>query len=251
MLGPAETRYSATDREALAIPWALEHFNTYCEGHKYVALTDHAALRYMLNNKDKTPRMHRMVAKLSPYEITLYYKPGSENHAADLLSRESVYMQSANNTTTDNVEVNVYTRSSANKSSRADASSSSSPATAVSAAHPVTVKRRRKPRLSDETYEVERILDRRVSADKPTEVEYLVKWKGWDDENDNTWETLATLKDASDSVVDFEIERQQKEIGGLVLQYDNFECNDCSKKCNNPTDLVVHQVQRTQTTSAI
>ena len=82
-------------------------------------------------------------------------------------------MQSANNTTTDTVEVNVYTRSSANKSSRADASSSSSPATAVSAAHPVTVKRRRKPRLSDETYEVERILDRRVSADKPTEVVYI------------------------------------------------------------------------------
>ena len=61
-------------------------------------MTDHQALKYMLNNKDKTARMHRMVARLSPYEITFYYKPGKENHAADLLSREKEYMTSDDTT---------------------------------------------------------------------------------------------------------------------------------------------------------
>jgi hypothetical protein len=68
-LGPAEKNYGVTDREALAIVWALEHFNTYCEGHKYTAVTDHAALRYMLNNKDKTPRMHRMALASHPTRL--------------------------------------------------------------------------------------------------------------------------------------------------------------------------------------
>src|SRR6201999_1798086 len=90
----AEMNYDTTDKEALAIVWALEHFNTYCEGHRYTALTDHAALKYMLNNKNKTPRMFRMVSRLAPYDIAIYYRPGATNHGPDLLSRDSLHMES-------------------------------------------------------------------------------------------------------------------------------------------------------------
>ena len=44
--------------------------------------------------------------------------------------------------------------------------------------------------MSDEEYEVEKIIDKRV---KKGGVEYFVKWKGWDDPSDNTWEPVDNL----------------------------------------------------------
>ena len=40
---------------------------------------------------------------------------------------------------------------------------------------------------SEEEYEIERILEQRGSK-------YLVKWKGFEEEADNTWEPLSALK---------------------------------------------------------
>ena len=44
--------------------------------------------------------------------------------------------------------------------------------------------------MSDEEYEVEKIIEKRIKKGK---VEYYVKWKGWDDEGDNTWEPVDNL----------------------------------------------------------
>ncbi|XP_023348277.1 chromobox protein homolog 1 [Eurytemora carolleeae] len=44
--------------------------------------------------------------------------------------------------------------------------------------------------MSEEEYEVEVIVDKRVRKGK---VEYLVKWKGWENPDDNTWEPVANL----------------------------------------------------------
>lgn len=57
-LNDAERNYDTTDKEALAIVWALEHFNTYCEGHRYIIITDHAALAYIRNYNGKARRVH-------------------------------------------------------------------------------------------------------------------------------------------------------------------------------------------------
>ena len=56
---------------------------------------------------------------------------------------------------------------------------------------------------SDETYEVEKILDRKGKGKK---VEYLVKWKGYDDPDDYTWEPISLLDDALDIIATFEKE---------------------------------------------
>jgi len=60
---------------------------------------------------------------------------------------------------------------------------------------PVTepsAKKGRKKKVEDEDeYEVEKIVDKR---EKKGEVEYLVKWKGWEEEEDRTWEPLSNLK---------------------------------------------------------
>ena len=41
--------------------------------------------------------------------------------------------------------------------------------------------------MSDEEYEVETIINKRVRKGK---IEYLVKWKGLDNPDDNTWEPV-------------------------------------------------------------
>ena len=61
--------------------------------------------------------------------------------------------------------------------------------------------------MSDhEEYEVETIVGKRREKG---EVQYLVKWKGWNRPQDNTWEPLRNL-DCKDLVEDFETKNQNK-----------------------------------------
>merc|ERR1712071_6329 len=62
--------------------------------------------------------------------------------------------------------------------------------------------------LGEEEYEVERILDSRVEADGHTE--YLVKWRNYDDPQENTWEPKDNLEEAEKAIRLFEKERDMK-----------------------------------------
>jgi len=61
--------------------------------------------------------------------------------------------------------------------------------------------------MSDEEYEVEKVLDKRV---KKGQVEYLVKWKNYDDPDDNTWEPADNLKEAKPTIDKFEKDLESK-----------------------------------------
>ena len=43
---PAETRYSATEMEFLAVVRGVEHFEVYLLGKEFVVQTDHHALQF-------------------------------------------------------------------------------------------------------------------------------------------------------------------------------------------------------------
>ena len=58
-----------------------------------------------------------------------------------------------------------------------------------------------------EEYEVEALLGKRR---RKGEVQYLVKWKGWDRPEDNSWEPLINL-DCKDLVEDYEAGRSKAE----------------------------------------
>ena len=90
-LTDVETRYSQTERENLAIVWAIEHWHIYLFGHKFVLISDAKALENIYGNpKSKPPmRLERWRMRLQAYDFKVVYKPGISN-MSDYLSRHPV-----------------------------------------------------------------------------------------------------------------------------------------------------------------
>ena len=65
MLNGAQRNYTTTEKELLAVVFALEKFRPYLLGAKVIIYTDHAALRYLLTKKEAKPRLIRWVLLLS------------------------------------------------------------------------------------------------------------------------------------------------------------------------------------------
>ena len=54
-LNEAQKNYTTTEKELLAIVFALEKFRSYLLGSKIVVYSDHSALKYLLSKKDAKP----------------------------------------------------------------------------------------------------------------------------------------------------------------------------------------------------
>jgi hypothetical protein len=87
LLTSAERNYSTTEREALAVVWAMNKFRGYVEGADITIITDHQALRWLMTIKSPTGRLARWALQLQPYNLTIKYTPGKTNVVADTLSR--------------------------------------------------------------------------------------------------------------------------------------------------------------------
>ena len=86
-LTSVETRYSQTEREALAVVWGCERFHLYLYGTNFDLLTDHKPLEVIYSPTSKPPaRIERWGLRLQPYTFRLKYSPGV-NNPADVLSR--------------------------------------------------------------------------------------------------------------------------------------------------------------------
>nr|GEU54244.1 hypothetical protein [Tanacetum cinerariifolium] len=83
----AQIYYTTTEKEMLAVVYAFENFRPYLVLSKSIVYTDHSALKYLLNKQDAKPRLLRWILLLQEFDITILDKQGSENLAADHLSR--------------------------------------------------------------------------------------------------------------------------------------------------------------------
>lgn len=87
-LSKQEQNYSATEREALAVLTAVEHWRCYLDnGNKIVVYTDHSALKWFLNLNNPTGRLARWGIRLSAFDCEIRHRRGSDNVVPDSLSR--------------------------------------------------------------------------------------------------------------------------------------------------------------------
>ncbi|RDX73479.1 hypothetical protein CR513_46913, partial [Mucuna pruriens] len=86
-MDPAQQNYTTTEKELLAIVFALDKFRSYLLGSKIVVFSDHAALRYLLKKPDAKPRLIRWMLLLQEFDLEIRDKKGAKNSVADHLSR--------------------------------------------------------------------------------------------------------------------------------------------------------------------
>ncbi|KAL1246941.1 hypothetical protein QQF64_034696 [Cirrhinus molitorella] len=86
-LTPAETRYAAMEKEALAIKWAVLELCYYLLGRRFTLMTDHAPLQWMAHAKDTHARVTRWFLALQDFHFTVENRAGTANSNADGLSR--------------------------------------------------------------------------------------------------------------------------------------------------------------------
>ncbi|GFY25030.1 retrovirus-related Pol polyprotein from transposon 297 [Trichonephila clavipes] len=85
-LNKAERNYTVTERECLAVIWALYKFKTYFGSLPVKLITDHAALTKLTNGKNLSSRTIRRALKLSEFNIKWEHRPGVQNVVANVLS---------------------------------------------------------------------------------------------------------------------------------------------------------------------
>ena len=92
-LNPTEKNYSVTELETLAVVWAVTHFRSYLYGGDVTVITDHSAVKPVLEAPNPTGKHARWWTRVygrGIKSVNIIYRAGRENKSADALSRSPV-----------------------------------------------------------------------------------------------------------------------------------------------------------------
>ena len=89
-LNEAQRNYTTTEKELLAVVYALDKFRAYLIGADIIIFTDHSALKYLLTNQNAKARLIRWVLLLQEFNLKIRDKKGVENVVVDHLSRLTI-----------------------------------------------------------------------------------------------------------------------------------------------------------------
>lgn len=82
-------QFNFSTKEALALIWALQHFEVYVGGgvHPVVVFSDHNPLTFLSSLQNTNQRLMRWALFLQPYNLSIRHIKGSDNVMADALLR--------------------------------------------------------------------------------------------------------------------------------------------------------------------
>ncbi|GKB29023.1 reverse transcriptase domain-containing protein, partial [Tanacetum coccineum] len=83
----AESHYTMTEKEMLAVVYAFKKFRSYLILNKSILYTNHSALKYLFAKKDSKARLLRWVLLLKEFKFKVIDTKGAKNLVANHLSR--------------------------------------------------------------------------------------------------------------------------------------------------------------------
>ena len=86
-LNNAETNYSTTKKECLAVVWGVQVFRPFLVATHFKILTDQYALQWLRSMKSTSAILHRWAAALEDYWSTILHRPGKLQGHVDALSQ--------------------------------------------------------------------------------------------------------------------------------------------------------------------
>ena len=103
----AQSRYSTTKRELLAVVNYTKHFKHYLFGRRMKIITDHRALQWLHNYKDPDALTARWLETFGAFDYEIEHRSGKSIGHADCMSTLPTSAAAVNMTTT--VKVNAST----------------------------------------------------------------------------------------------------------------------------------------------
>ncbi|CAC5386272.1 unnamed protein product [Mytilus coruscus] len=86
-LSKQEQQFGITEKECLALVYAVKKFDCYLRFTKFTAYVDHSALKWLFTLKEPTGKFARWIALLQSYNMEILYRPGTTHGNADGVSR--------------------------------------------------------------------------------------------------------------------------------------------------------------------
>jgi RNase H-like domain found in reverse transcriptase len=87
-LGMKNQLLSTYEKEYLALLTAVQKWRHYLQGMPFVIKTDHLSIKHLLEQRLTHSLQHKGLSKLLGLDYIIQYKKGTDNKAADALSRQ-------------------------------------------------------------------------------------------------------------------------------------------------------------------
>lgn len=82
-----QRNYSTTEKECMAVLWAVEKLRPYVEGSHFKVITDHYSLLWLSKLQNPSGRLARWSVRLQQYDFEIIHRKGKEHLVPDALSR--------------------------------------------------------------------------------------------------------------------------------------------------------------------